>query len=108
MLQKEIEVGGEYLTRVSGALVRVRVLHAVERESWSARQQTLTRFKVARVDNGETLPKVRTASALHRPAYDRDEIDLIRAVKSAPGYQKGDASNALIAFRFINAVNLGS
>lgn len=116
MLQKEIVVGNEYLTRIGGQLARVVVLAAVERGSRAGYgaadgPKTLTRFRIARVVDGapaEPLPKVRTAAALHRPQFTRGEIEVIRAAKNAPGAQPGDANNALCAYRFLLAVGCPS
>lgn len=49
MKQAEIEVGGEYLTRISGALVRVKVLAELDRSDVRAGVvRKKTRFSNAR------------------------------------------------------------
>lgn len=65
MRTDDVKIGGEYLTRVSGDLVRVRVV----RETLVGRPPRRRRaFVVRRVetdlDTGNTLPKPRTAAAL--------------------------------------------
>jgi hypothetical protein len=55
--QDDVKIGGEYLTRVGQALVRVEVLNSADR---SGRK----RYCCRRVDNKQILPKYRTAAAL--------------------------------------------
>ena len=57
MKAKDIEVGGVYATKVSGARVAVRVI-----DDTGARGR---RYRVVRVDNGLLLDKLRSAMALH-------------------------------------------
>lgn len=108
MKQAEIEVGGEYLTRISGALVRVRVVAQVIRGSRFAgslhsQGPQLKRFVVARVDTGATLPKVRPASALHKPALDPFEASLRRELKADPT-RKPELQAQWIVYRFLKAI----
>lgn len=76
MRKDQIAIGGTYLTRVSGELVRVRVQGLSARYSWGREGQHRESdgFRCVRVDNGQPLPKVRTAAALHPipEAQDRD------------------------------------
>ena len=58
MLKEQIQIGGFYLTRVSGALVSVVVKSATKDRNGR------TRYVVAREDTGATLPKTRTPAAL--------------------------------------------
>jgi hypothetical protein len=73
----EVKVGGIYSTEVSGQQVAVRVL--AERTPYMYRfeiergTRKPRRFLVQRVDNGQTLPKTRTAAAL-RPLPPRFEV----------------------------------
>jgi len=68
MKQAEIQIGGEYLTKVSGTLVRVRVTarREVQAYAWSNDPRRKSVFDVVRVDNGRALHG-RSAAAL-RPA----------------------------------------
>jgi len=61
MKQKDVKVGGSYQTKVGDELVEVIVL--VARPDIRSGRNT-TRFYVKRADNGNTLPKTRTAAAL--------------------------------------------
>jgi hypothetical protein len=73
MLQAEIKVGGTYRTRISGALVRVVVVRAVESTErcygatsmLSPQYRRKVRFEIRREDTGVILPKHRSAGALH-------------------------------------------
>lgn len=70
MKKKDVKVGGEYLTNVSGSLVRVRVIRAVPPRlkfggGVQCGESGPSRFRVARVDNGTELPKPRTAAGLY-------------------------------------------
>lgn len=72
MKQKDVTIGMEARTRISGSLVRVRVLSGPAHASMSRRAAT---FEVERCDNGRKLR--RTAAAL-RPviaAMSEDEGD---------------------------------
>lgn len=61
MKQNEIVLGEDYFTKIGGALVRVKVLSIADPSKvWGKR----VRYVVQRADNGKTLPKSRTASAL--------------------------------------------
>lgn len=62
----DIKVGEVYYTRISGEMVRVRVVRIVEKEvgRWGSGKYQ-RRAVVKRIDNGKELPKVRAASALH-------------------------------------------
>lgn len=103
MLQKDIAIGGEYLTRVSGALVRVRVLRVDDRPDWlSGRAQT--RYVVARVDTGKALDKHRHASALHKPVLDPFEAETIRAFRTGV-LPKPDAEARLLSYYFVRTIN---
>ena len=57
----DVKIGETYLTKVSGALVRVVAVQRIEPDG---RWNKQARFRVRRVDNGRTLDKSRTASAL--------------------------------------------
>lgn len=63
MKAKDVKLFGCYYTRVSGALVLVRVTHLAYVNS-----PGVQRYWVSRVDNCNRLPKPRTAAALH-PEY---------------------------------------
>jgi hypothetical protein len=61
----DVCVGGVYETRISGELVRVRVLAI---EAWAGAfgvyGRRVRRCRLARCDNDRVLPKLRTPSAL--------------------------------------------
>lgn len=61
MKQKDVKIGGEYLTKVSGARVKVRVKHEITAAGRAGKMA----YRLVRVDTGAELPKARTASALH-------------------------------------------
>lgn len=114
MKQDQIEIGAEYLTRIGGQLARVKVLSEVERQgyglSYTGRARpVLTRYRIARVSDGRPLPKVRTASALHRPAFDRTELEAIHALKTfggmlGQGLKGPELNEAFRVYRFLRAV----
>jgi hypothetical protein len=60
MKQVDVKIGEVVLAKIGVAFVRVRVLSTINYGS-----DTRTRFVVARLDTGKTLPKARTAAALH-------------------------------------------
>ena len=71
MKQKEVKVGGIYLTKIGESLVRVKVIHeeVPGTSSWSFNKKT--RYAVARLLSsdgtvGPVLPKRRTAAALRQ------------------------------------------
>lgn len=66
MKQSSVAIGAIYLTRVSGELVEVRV-ELVTTMFLRLNRRSVTRYRLRRVDNGTTLPKLRSAAAL-RPA----------------------------------------
>lgn len=68
MKQDEVVIGREYICRTGDHRIRVRVVARVEMEDFFSHRAT-TRFRVARVDNGREMPKLRHASALHVPGY---------------------------------------
>lgn len=112
MKQNEIEIGGEYLTRIGGKLARVVVLASVERGTIAGygsslnSPRTLTRFRVARVDDSgkrEALPKARAASALHKPSLDPFEASLSRALKADPA-RKPELQAQFLTYRFLLTV----
>lgn len=98
MKQDDVEVGGEYLTTVGEALVRVTVIAVVD----GAYAGKRTRFRVKRMDNGNVLPKARTAAALSKPAFKKEELDLFA---SLPPSEK---PTALYVYRFLRAVGCPS
>lgn len=65
MRQAEVAVGSVYVTRVSGQLVAVQVLHeqSVRVGAWD-KQQYRTAFRCKRRDTGALLPKPRKACSL--------------------------------------------
>jgi len=65
--QDDVEVGGRYWTKISGARVEVVVVAARDRWTFGrdARKVGLE-FQVRRLDDGRYLPKFRSAAALHR------------------------------------------
>ncbi len=71
MKQSEVNVGSEYLTKVSGNLVKVVVTHETTRVSYGhydgspgGRRHSRRAYGVKRADNDQRLPKARTAAAL--------------------------------------------
>jgi hypothetical protein len=64
MKTKNVREGGRYWANVSGQRVEVEVVRADRDVSFGGRRRT-TKFLVRRVDNGQLLPKRRTAAALH-------------------------------------------
>ena len=103
MLQSEIEVGGEYITKIGGQKTRVRVTAKTERGSFRDPLKKLIRFRIQRCDNGQSLPKLRTAAALHKPGFTREHLEAIDVLKRAG--LSGDALNeAFRVFRFLRAV----
>lgn len=65
MKAKDVKVGGTYLTTVSGRKVRVTVTGETSRRpSYGTEREGPIRFNVKRVDNGQQLPKPRTAASL--------------------------------------------
>jgi archaellum component FlaF (FlaF/FlaG flagellin family) len=56
----QVKIGAHYTTQVSGKEVEVKVL-CMTKDYWSNRKK----FKVARVDNGKVLIKLRSAAVLH-------------------------------------------
>lgn len=69
MKQAQVEVGGVYDTRVSGAWVKVRVVSQMEflrsGHVMGKPVRLSVRFRVERLDNKKVLPNARPASALH-------------------------------------------
>lgn len=64
MKAKDVKVGGEYMTKVGNVPVKVTG-EAIRRASYGAASRDgPMRFYVSRVDNGQQLPKPRTAAAL--------------------------------------------
>lgn len=70
MLQKNVKVGGIYLTKIGGELRRVRVDQQVERTEYGYRSgdRQVTRFRVTELRSGKTLPKLRSSSSLRECA----------------------------------------
>lgn len=66
----DIEVGGVYWTRVSGVLTQVEVVGIVTKKRSPSSKRAIRRLQLKRVDNGNRLPKLRTAAAL-RPTNER-------------------------------------
>ena len=71
MKLKDVTVPGEYLTKVSGTMVRVRVTAKIDHPAVHSRQgfgdiivRASTSFRCERVDNGKRLTN-RTAGKLH-------------------------------------------
>jgi len=62
MRAKDIHVGGEYWTKIGGQRVKVRVVMTRKGGVGIGR---MGKFQVERVDNGQLLPKWRSAQALH-------------------------------------------
>lgn len=60
----EIEIGGTYYTKISGARVKVIVTRRIEGDPRSTYHR-VTRFEIKRADNNKLLGKPRTAAALH-------------------------------------------
>ena len=92
----DVEIGNAYLTRVSGALVKVVVTQRVEPTSFSK----TARFHVRREDDGKALDKSRTASAL-RPidAPDPVAVKLIEGAKNARALEEvGSRAQAMVAW----------
>lgn len=77
----DVKIGETYITKVSGALVKVAVVERIEPDG---RRNKQARFRVRRVDNGKALDKSRAASAL-RPLPARDPIaeKLITSMRAA-------------------------
>lgn len=71
MLQKNVVIGGEYLTYIGKELRRVRVDREVKRTSWGHRSgdRQVTRFICTELRTGKQLPKPRSSSSL-RPVND--------------------------------------
>lgn len=67
----DVVIGAEYLTKISGSLVRVRTEGWREVHRIAKRTNTQKIFDVSRVDNGRRL--VRTAGKL-RPTEDRPSL----------------------------------
>lgn len=63
MRAKDVKIGGVYLTKVAGVLVKVKVTKRTAPER-SAGGAQLPRWHVERVDNGAKLPRTLTATAL--------------------------------------------
>lgn len=63
MKQNEIEVGKVYWTKVSGERIQVLVAEKCEVTSYSS-GRIGTKYRVRNVRTGESLPKLRSASAL--------------------------------------------
>jgi len=61
MKLSEVKLGEVYTTLVSNNEVKVKVLY-MTKDYWSKRKK----FKVARVDNGRILDKLRSAAVLHK------------------------------------------
>lgn len=94
MKQKDVKIGGEYLTKVSGARVKVRVTdkRTVPRRSltFSLRSfagESRTVFAVERSDNGRTISP-RSAASLH-PIPEQRAADAATA-KYAEKLRKAD------------------
>ncbi len=67
MRSKDVCIGEKYETKVSGTTVLVRVVsEAPAAFDHGTGKRGPARWNVRRVDNGERLPKPRTAAALHR------------------------------------------
>ncbi len=66
MRQSEIQIGSIYYTLVGPTLRAVRVTSEilVTRSGALGKPRVLTKYQVALVDNGDRLPKLRTAAAL--------------------------------------------
>ena len=63
MKKKDVKIGGEYLTKVSGSLVRVQVTgEAPGAYGFGGSHDGPMRFHCHRVDNGQKLPKPRPAA----------------------------------------------
>lgn len=65
MKQADIVIGNEYLTEVSGAKVKVKVISRVEPGETGAYYKKRVSFRVVRSDNGKVLEKTRDPAALH-------------------------------------------
>jgi len=65
MKQTDVHLNEQYYTKVGNDLVKVEIVRKVDGFAYlSSRKQT--RFVVKRVDNGNILPKSRTAMALRK------------------------------------------
>ena len=78
MLLKDVKIGREYYTRISGELVLVEVVR--QQTTTSRTGRVSTKFVVMRGDNKKVLPKARAAAALHRTkrypeAFGDDVVD---------------------------------
>lgn len=92
----DVKIGETYLTKVSGAPVRVVVVQRVEPTVFSK----MARFRVRRVDNGRVLDKSRAASALRPlPVQDPVVAALIAGAKAARQLDaEGRWANAALAW----------
>ena len=65
MKTKDVKVGEKYMTKVGASLVLVKVTgESAGAYGFGGSHDGPKRFHVARVDNGQKLPKPRTAAAL--------------------------------------------
>lgn len=100
MKAKDVNVGGTYLTTVSGRKVRVRVTGKTSgRPSYGTERKGPIRFNVKRVDNGELLPKPRTAAALseapvRNPMYEVRNADGVLIARGRSGKGPEHVANA--------------
>lgn len=91
MRAKDIHVGGEYWTKVGEERVKVRVVMTRKGGAGIGR---MGKFQVERVDNGNLLPKWRSAQALH-PVGEGPWPGVMQK-QEYPGLGETDVSIALI------------